>query len=142
VHHTLSDCVKLEHCRENFRGDTCTCLRIINSTIFLSHYQMGSAGQEPKDVDAMFTTTEHKTFQFDSDLPSLPVPPLQHTLERYLDSGKVDHLNWSLVSNSHTFVMVGLPCTCTNCTCVHIAFFPTFFNLYSVLVSVLNPNSS
>lgn len=40
-----------------------------------------------EDVDAMFTSNTEKTFQYDEDLPSLPVPDLQHTLDRYLDSG-------------------------------------------------------
>lgn len=38
------------------------------------------------DIDAMFTSTSEKTFQYDDQLPSLPVPTLQHTLDRYLDS--------------------------------------------------------
>jgi hypothetical protein len=42
---------------------------------------------ETKDVDAIFTSKTEKTFQFDEQLPSLPVPTLQHTLDRYLDSG-------------------------------------------------------
>jgi carnitine O-octanoyltransferase len=29
-----------------------------------------------------------RTFQYDDTLPSLPVPPLHHTLNRYLDSVK------------------------------------------------------
>ena len=28
-----------------------------------------------------------KTFELDNQLPSLPLPTLEHTLERYLDSG-------------------------------------------------------
>ncbi len=28
-----------------------------------------------------------KTFEYDDKLPSLPLPTLEHTLERYLDSG-------------------------------------------------------
>jgi hypothetical protein len=28
-----------------------------------------------------------KTFEYDDKLPSLPLPTLDHTLERYLDSG-------------------------------------------------------
>ncbi|XP_053373497.1 peroxisomal carnitine O-octanoyltransferase-like isoform X2 [Mercenaria mercenaria] len=39
-----------------------------------------------QDVDAMFTSKTERTFQYDEQLPSLPVPTLQHTLERYLDS--------------------------------------------------------
>lgn len=39
------------------------------------------------DIEAMFTSKTEKTFQYDDQLPSLPVPTLQHTLERYLDSG-------------------------------------------------------
>ncbi|XP_052246538.1 peroxisomal carnitine O-octanoyltransferase-like isoform X2 [Dreissena polymorpha] len=41
---------------------------------------------ENLDVDALFTSDSEKTFQYDSSLPSLPVPSLQHTLDRYLDS--------------------------------------------------------
>ncbi|KAH3716073.1 hypothetical protein DPMN_058789 [Dreissena polymorpha] len=42
--------------------------------------------QKNMDVDALFTSDSEKTFQYDSSLPSLPVPSLQHTLDRYLDS--------------------------------------------------------
>lgn len=31
-----------------------------------------------------------KTFQYQGDLPSLPVPRLRQTLDKYLDSGKVE----------------------------------------------------
>ncbi|XP_052794342.1 peroxisomal carnitine O-octanoyltransferase-like [Mya arenaria] len=41
---------------------------------------------EERDVDAMFVSKDVKTFEFDQELPSLPVPSLQHTLDRYLDS--------------------------------------------------------
>ncbi|KAL4222593.1 hypothetical protein ACF0H5_018634 [Mactra antiquata] len=40
------------------------------------------------DIEGMFTSKTEKTFQYDSQLPSLPVPTLKHTLERYLDSVK------------------------------------------------------
>jgi len=30
-----------------------------------------------------------KTFEYDNQLPSLPLPTLEHTLERYLDSSIV-----------------------------------------------------
>lgn len=46
------------------------------------------ADMEKQDVDSIFTSTTEKTFQYDQQLPSLPVPTLQHTLDRYLDSGK------------------------------------------------------
>ena len=42
---------------------------------------------ESPDPDLLFTTDEEKTFQYQDQLPSLPVPDLQHTLDRYLDSG-------------------------------------------------------
>ena len=41
------------------------------------------------DPDFLFTTDEEKTFQYQDELPSLPVPDLKHTLDRYLDSGIV-----------------------------------------------------
>ncbi|XP_060551332.1 peroxisomal carnitine O-octanoyltransferase-like isoform X2 [Ruditapes philippinarum] len=47
-----------------------------------------TVNMETKDVDAIFTSKTEKTFQFDEQLPSLPVPTLQHTLDRYLDSVK------------------------------------------------------
>jgi len=31
-----------------------------------------------------------RTFQYEETLPSLPVPPLEQTLNKYLDSGKFD----------------------------------------------------
>jgi len=34
-----------------------------------------------------FLSDDEKTFQHDESLPSLPVPPLQQTLNKYLDSG-------------------------------------------------------
>ena len=40
------------------------------------------------DPDLLFTSDEDRTFQYDNDLPSLSVPTLQHTLNRYLESGK------------------------------------------------------
>lgn len=43
--------------------------------------------KEPNDIEAMFTSATEQTFQYDDGLQSLPVPDLQHTLERYLDSG-------------------------------------------------------
>ena len=44
-------------------------------------------GLEDIDPDILFKTDDDKTFQYQSELPSLPVPDLQHTLNRYLDSG-------------------------------------------------------
>ena len=44
-------------------------------------------GLEDIDPDILFKTDDGKTFQYQSELPSLPVPDLQHTLNRYLDSG-------------------------------------------------------
>lgn len=38
------------------------------------------------DVDAVVTGDEEKTFQYQNSLPSLPVPHLNETLRRYLDS--------------------------------------------------------
>lgn len=40
------------------------------------------------DPDQMFSTDDEKTFSNQINLPSLPVPDLGHTLERYLDSVK------------------------------------------------------
>lgn len=40
------------------------------------------------DPDILFSTDDEKTFQYQDQLPSLPVPDLQHTLDRYLDSVK------------------------------------------------------
>jgi len=47
-----------------------------------------ASANDPLDIDALFTSADEKTFQHDESLPSLPVPDLQHTLDRYLDSGK------------------------------------------------------
>ena len=44
-------------------------------------------GIENMDIDALFTSDTEKTFQYEDELPSLSVPTLEHTLERYLDSG-------------------------------------------------------
>ena len=44
---------------------------------------------ESPDPDLLFTTDDEKTFQYQDQLPSLPVPDLQHTLDRYLDSGNL-----------------------------------------------------
>ena len=49
---------------------------------------------ESPDPELFFTTDDEKTFQYQDQLPSLPVPDLQHTLDRYLDSG-----------NSFSFIM-------------------------------------
>lgn len=40
---------------------------------------------------AFLTKENEKTFQYDNSLPSLPVPTLEHTLHRYLDSGERGH---------------------------------------------------
>lgn len=40
------------------------------------------------DPDLLFATEKEKTFQHQSSLPSLPVPDLEHTLNKYLESGK------------------------------------------------------
>ncbi|XP_033762348.1 peroxisomal carnitine O-octanoyltransferase-like isoform X2 [Pecten maximus] len=40
------------------------------------------------DPDVIFASDDEKTFQFQSGLPSLPVPDLQNTLRKYLDSVK------------------------------------------------------
>ncbi|XP_060065986.1 peroxisomal carnitine O-octanoyltransferase-like [Ylistrum balloti] len=40
------------------------------------------------DPDVMFASDKEKTFQFQDSLPSLPVPDLQHTLKKYLESVK------------------------------------------------------
>ena len=37
-----------------------------------------------------------RTFQYDEDLPSLPVPSLQQTLQKYLESGKAYFLGMLL----------------------------------------------
>lgn len=39
------------------------------------------------DPDLLFASDNERTFSSDDKLPSLPVPDLQHTLQRYLDSG-------------------------------------------------------
>jgi len=38
-------------------------------------------------IPQQFLSDDEKTFQHDESLPSLPVPPLQQTLSKYLDSG-------------------------------------------------------
>lgn len=43
--------------------------------------------QNIPDPDLLFASDNEKTFSSDESLPSLPVPDLQHTLQRYLDSG-------------------------------------------------------
>lgn len=40
------------------------------------------------DPDKMFASGDEKTFQFQSSLPSLPLPDLQNTLRKYLESVK------------------------------------------------------
>jgi carnitine O-octanoyltransferase len=39
-----------------------------------------------------------KTFEYDDKLPSLPLPTLEHTLERYLDSGIKENEKCSKIS--------------------------------------------
>lgn len=39
--------------------------------------------------DFLYTTEEEKTFQYQDSLPSLPLPPLEQTLRKYLDSGEL-----------------------------------------------------
>ena len=41
-----------------------------------------------------FINTNEKTFQFDETLPSLPIPTLEHTLTKYLESGNY----WILIT--------------------------------------------
>jgi len=38
-------------------------------------------------IAEQFLSDNDKTFQHDESLPSLPVPPLQQTLSKYLESG-------------------------------------------------------
>ncbi|KAK3600716.1 hypothetical protein CHS0354_027203 [Potamilus streckersoni] len=40
------------------------------------------------DSDVLFVDDKEKTFDHENDLPSLPIPSLEHTLERYIDSVK------------------------------------------------------
>ncbi|KAL3831992.1 hypothetical protein ACJMK2_023676 [Sinanodonta woodiana] len=40
------------------------------------------------DPDVVFVDDKEKTFDHENDLPSLPIPSLEHTLERYIDSVK------------------------------------------------------
>lgn len=44
-------------------------------------------------IEKLFISRKEKTFQFDDDLPSLPVPTLENTLRKYLDSVK-PHLSY------------------------------------------------
>lgn len=39
------------------------------------------------DSEVGSATSVERTFQYDDDLPSLPVPKLEDTLKKYLDSG-------------------------------------------------------
>lgn len=41
-----------------------------------------------REMDRQSTSQWEPTFKYDEGLPSLPVPPLQQTLNKYLDSGK------------------------------------------------------
>lgn len=43
-------------------------------------------------VDSMYISTSENTFQYDADLPSLPLPSLQNTLNKYLDTVR-PHVN-------------------------------------------------
>ena len=45
--------------------------------------------QKIPDPDLIFASEGERTFDTDEELPSLPVPDLQHTLQRYLDSGDI-----------------------------------------------------
>jgi len=45
-------------------------------------------------IPFMFVGNEiERTFMFEEDLPSLPVPQLDHTLAKYLDSGIIFNKN-------------------------------------------------
>ena len=39
-----------------------------------------------------FINTDEKTFEFDEALPSLPIPTLEHTLTKYMESGQIGRL--------------------------------------------------
>ena len=39
-------------------------------------------------IDALVISKDEKTFQFQDDLAPLPVPDLDQTLSKYLDSGE------------------------------------------------------
>ena len=54
---------------------------------------------EDIDPDILFVTDEERTFQYQDQLPSLPVPDLQKTLDRYLDSGRIMVIHSALGSN-------------------------------------------
>lgn len=64
----------------------------LNLYTLLSQIQLDSVMGEFKEIpdpDLLFASEDEKTFSLESDLPSLPVPDLHHTLQRYLDSGGV-----------------------------------------------------
>ena len=58
------------------------------------------------------TDPSERTFQYDDDLPALPVPPLDQTLTKYLDAGMLQILSISITlfiqqwsySNAHLFI--------------------------------------
>jgi hypothetical protein len=64
----------------------CSCHFVITSVLADTDFVMGEFKEIP-EPDLLFASEDEKTFSSDSDLPSLPVPDLQHTLDRYLDSG-------------------------------------------------------
>ena len=65
---------------------------------------MASGGQPAKALDSLDSPPlygmpmpflflgpdDERTFQYEETLPSLPIPPLDQTLKKYLDSGKLD----------------------------------------------------
>ncbi|PVD30992.1 hypothetical protein C0Q70_10268 [Pomacea canaliculata] len=67
-----------------------------------------------ENIDAMMMSTNEKTFQYQNELPSLPVPPLEQTIRKYLDSVKpfltneeyqaTEHLCWKFAHGEGQFL--------------------------------------
>lgn len=54
-------------------------------------------------VDSLYISAAESTFQYDADLPSLPLPSLKNTLNKYLDTVR-PHVNEEEFANTESLV--------------------------------------
>ena len=48
---------------------------------------VAAVSSQKMEIPAQFVSKNERTFQHQDSLPSLPIPPLSHTITKYLESG-------------------------------------------------------